>query len=251
MKFQEAALNALDSSRLLERYLAQKGREVYQWQRRVLRSNSKRILMACARQSGKSTVAACLALHTAMYHSGSLILIFSKSQRQSEILFDKVAEIRRGMEEVPIESVNLQQMRLVNNSRVIALPGDNPDAVRGYSAVDLIVIDEASFVDDRLYVAIRPMLIASGGRLVCLGTFHGRRGFFWTAWSEGDEWERVMVTADEVPHLSPEELEKDRIAMGEAAFQEEYYCVPVDNAMDVFPLSSIEKMMIDEPPLEI
>jgi len=53
------------------------------WQAEVLRSRSKRILLCCSRQSGKSTVTSALALWTAIYHPGSLILCLSPTFRQS------------------------------------------------------------------------------------------------------------------------------------------------------------------------
>jgi hypothetical protein len=40
------------------------------WQERFLRSSSDRILLNCSRQSGKSTMAAVRAVHTALYDAG-------------------------------------------------------------------------------------------------------------------------------------------------------------------------------------
>jgi hypothetical protein len=42
----------------------------------------------------------------------------------------------------------------------------------------MLVIDEASRVDDTLYLAVRPLLAVSGGRLVALSTPFGKRGWF-------------------------------------------------------------------------
>jgi phage terminase large subunit-like protein len=53
------------------------------WQRDLLRSAAKRALLLCSRQSGKSTVTAILALHTALYIAAALVVIVSPSQRQS------------------------------------------------------------------------------------------------------------------------------------------------------------------------
>ena len=53
------------------------------WQAEVLRSDSKRILLNCSRQSGKSTITSALALHTATYQEESLVLCLSPTLRQS------------------------------------------------------------------------------------------------------------------------------------------------------------------------
>ncbi len=44
------------------------------WQAGLLRSQERQLLMLCARQSGKSMVAALLAVHTALYLAPALVL---------------------------------------------------------------------------------------------------------------------------------------------------------------------------------
>ncbi|MFT6583629.1 MAG: hypothetical protein ACJAU6_004087 [Alphaproteobacteria bacterium] len=46
-----------------------------EWQAGLLRSTDSRSLLNCSRQSGKSTTTAILALHTAYYVPGSLVLL--------------------------------------------------------------------------------------------------------------------------------------------------------------------------------
>src|SRR5262245_1330230 len=53
------------------------------WQADLMRSTAPRVLMLCARQVGKSTVAGLIALSTAVTQAGALILLVSPSQRQS------------------------------------------------------------------------------------------------------------------------------------------------------------------------
>jgi hypothetical protein len=60
------------------------------------------------------------------------------------------------------------------------------------------------------------MLAVSQGRLVCLSTPYGRRGFFYKAWADGGaEWKRVEVTAEKVARIPPEFLEEERRELGE------------------------------------
>ena len=62
------------------------------WQSDFLQSVSKRVLLNCSRQSGKSTVTSVMALHKAIYSAGSLILLLSPSLRQSLELYKKVVD---------------------------------------------------------------------------------------------------------------------------------------------------------------
>src|SRR5438094_956891 len=60
------------------------------WQTALLCSSSRRLLVLCCRQAGKSEVAAALALHTALLQAGALVLLLSPSERQSGELAAKV-----------------------------------------------------------------------------------------------------------------------------------------------------------------
>src|SRR5260370_37044197 len=62
------------------------------WQVEVLESHSRRILLNCSRQAGKSTVVAMFSLVEALYFPGSLVLLLSRSKRQSGVLFRIVAD---------------------------------------------------------------------------------------------------------------------------------------------------------------
>ena len=80
------------------------------WQARLLRSRAPWILLNCCRQSGKSTTTAALALHTAIYDPG-LILLVSPSLRQSKELFAKVAGFLKDLE--PGRGARRRQQKLL------------------------------------------------------------------------------------------------------------------------------------------
>jgi phage terminase large subunit-like protein len=161
-------------------------------QARVLLSTNPRLLLNCTRQWGKSTSAAALALHRALYSANSLILLVSPSQRQSSELFRKVAAFLNQLAIKPAKLEDNQfSLQLANGSRIVALPGKEA-TVRGFSGVTLIIEDEASRVEDQLYRAIRPMLAVSGGRLILMSTPYGKRGHFFEEWTNGGSfWERI------------------------------------------------------------
>ncbi|MGE5164762.1 MAG: terminase large subunit domain-containing protein [Sphingobacteriales bacterium] len=72
------------------------------WQAELLRSTADRVLMLCARQCGKTTTAAFIALSTAIYQKpGGLIIIVSPSQRQSGEIFRTVMQHHSRLEGVP------------------------------------------------------------------------------------------------------------------------------------------------------
>jgi len=213
------------------------------WQARVLRSSAKQTILNCSRQSGKSSVTGILAAHTAIYKPKSLILLVSKAQRQSAELLQKVQAALKSLEQPP-ETIgdNMLSVRLANGSRIISLPGDG-DSIRGFSAPTLVVEDEAAFVSDALYNAIRPMLaVSKNARLILMSTPHGRRGHFFEAWTNGStSWERESITADDVPRISKEFLDQERENIGPWWFDQEYRCKFVDSDSQLFSSDSIAR----------
>jgi len=211
------------------------------WQAQVLRSDSQQITLLCSRQAGKSTVTSLLALHRAIYYPDSLILLLSPSQRQSGELFRKLKGFYdRLPEALPSKSETTMRLELENGSRIVSLPGKE-GTIRGYSGVDLLVVDEAARVEEGLYYAIRPMLAVSDGRLVALTTPFGKRGWFHKEWSSAStSWERIKVTAEQCPRISSAFLEQERATIGEWWFRQEYQCEFVETAGQLFTSEQIE-----------
>jgi hypothetical protein len=79
---------ALDPSLILQA----RGLPPDPWQRELLLSAERQVLLNCSRQSGKSTFVSALALHTALFKPKALVLLLSPSQRQSGEIFRKVTE---------------------------------------------------------------------------------------------------------------------------------------------------------------
>lgn len=210
------------------------------WQAGVLRSASRRHLLLCSRQCGKSTVTAALALHTVLYHPASLVLLLSPSLRQSKELFRSVMmlyERIRGTTSPEVESTLV--MELANGSRIAALPGKE-ETIRGFAGVSLLVIDEAARVSDVLYQAVRPMLAVTAGRMICLSTPWGKRGFFYECWNGGEDWERTRVTAPECPRIPKSFLEEEKRCLPDNVFRQEYMCEFADAEGAVFRADDIE-----------
>src|SRR5262249_25398278 len=169
------------------------GLEPDPWQTEVLTGEHPRLLLNCARQAGKSTVVAALALAEAMFIPDSKILLLSRSHRQSQELYRTVTHFYRQVKDTLPSRVKTDELQLCNGSRIVSLPC-REETIRGYSHVTLLIIDEAARVPDDLYRAVRPMLAVSAGRLICLSTPYGRRGFFYEAWANGgDDWTRIEV----------------------------------------------------------
>ena len=217
------------------------------WQRRMLRSGSKRLLLLASRQSGKSECAGFLVLHEALFRPESLILLVSRTERQAGELFQKKVVANYNRLGRPVGAVRELQfsLELANGSRIIALPGDNPATIRCFSGVWMVAVDEAALCLDSLFTAVRPMLGTTDGKMVCLSTPFGRRGWFYEQWTGADPtWERIISRATECPRISREFLAEERRMLGPAMFAQEHCCEFIEAEGQVFSAESIDAIFV-------
>jgi phage FluMu gp28-like protein len=168
------------------------------------------------------------------------------AERQAKELFAKVARSYRLLgHPVPADSYRKLGMELANGSRIEALPGTEK-TIRGFSGVDLLLVDEASRVADELYYATRPMLAVSGGRLMMLTTPYGRRGVFYEEWTGGEGWERYEVPASECPRIPKTFLEEERRALPRRVFRQEYECSFEETDDQVFSHADVQAAISEE-----
>jgi len=215
-------------------------------QMEVLRSTAKRGILNCSRQWGKSTVAAAKAVHRAYMRPGCLVLVASPGERQSAEFVRKASGMVRRLGIRPRgDGDNAISILFPNGSRIVGLPGTEA-TVRGFSAVSLLLIDEASRVGDEMYQSLRPMLAVGGGDLWLMSTPCGQQGFFYETWRSGDEaWMRVGVKATECSRISAEFLEEERREHTADWFAQEYMCCFTSRDDAAFDSALIEAAMDD------
>ena len=86
----------------------------------------------------------------------------------------------------------------------------------------------------------------SSGRLILMSTPYGKRGHFYEAWNETTAWHRVEVPATECPRITPEFLQRERKALGDLWFRQEYECQFADVIDAVFRMADIERALTDD-----
>ena len=193
-------------------------------QAEVLAGGVHRGILNCSRQWGKSTTCAIKAVHYAEHHPESLVVVASPSLRQSgEFLRKAEQAVAQLGYRVRGDGKNECSLLLPNGSRIVGLP-ESEHTIRGFSAVGLMIIDEASRVSDDMYQALRPMLAVGRGALWLMSTPNGKTGFFYREWSGTKKWVRVQATAQECPRIPTAFLEEERQTMSEDKFRQEYNC---------------------------
>ncbi len=208
------------------------------WQAEIMEADSHRICVIASRQSGKSTVTAARAAYTAARSPAYRIVLVSPTFRQSSALRSKVLGCLQGT------GVGYQQtreeIRLLNGSTIRALPGDDPDKVRGATA-DLVIIDECAFVKDNVAAAVLPMLASTGGELIAVSTPNGPQGLFHELATAKDV-QVIKVPAERISRFDADTIADLRLRLGPARASQELDCAFVVANRSIFDANALAAM---------
>lgn len=214
-------------------------------QERLLGEARQKVILNCARQWGKSTMAAAMAVWRALCQDGCLVLMASPSRKQSGEFVRKVEGFLRRLE-IPVRRYNQMgdSVLLPNGSRIVGLPA-NEATSRGFSGAVLVMIDEAARMSEDMYAAVTPSMCKEWPELWYMSTPKGREGTFYKTWMDtaDQEWLRLRVPATECARYPKEYLERMRKGLNERKFAQEYLCQFGDLEGALFRGEWIERAM--------
>jgi hypothetical protein len=215
------------------------GLDLDDWQQDIIRAHGAQLVL-CSRQSGKSHSVAIRALHDLLYRTDSMVVAASPTEEQSKELFRRLTGFYDAVPGVPpAVTRNTTELELSTGARCCAVPGSER-TIRSKSAVTLLIIDEASRIDDSLISAVTPMLATTDGDLIALTTPFGRRGWFYEQWKNGEGYQRTKKTALDCPRISQAFLDKERKRLGPLMFAQEYLCEFIDPGASAFSSELID-----------
>jgi phage FluMu gp28-like protein len=171
------------------------------YQAKLLKDDSKRIVVRWSRQAGKTTCIALRAIWFALTHDKTLTLIVAPSLRQSMIMSDRIADFLGGLPpkyKRLITKLQRTTVRFSNGSRIVALP-NSPQLLRGYTANQCITDEANFFEDDQLvfYSVLYPMLSTTDGILIASSTPWSKDSVFYQM-CQSSEFKQHVCTCNEV-----------------------------------------------------
>lgn len=212
------------------------------YQEKLLRDESKRIVVRMPRQSGKTSIIALRAIWFAVTHPKTLSLIVAPSLRQSMIMMDKVHGFLMSMPQNVRRSLVMKLQRTVvrfkNGSQIVALPC-SVHLLRGYSAHQVLIDEIAFFRDDEtvVYSVIYPMLSTTDGVLIMSSTPWGRDSVFYRA-CQDPAYSKHVVTWREVVEsglVKREFIEEMRRVLPPERFKREFEAEFAEDEASYFP----------------
>jgi hypothetical protein len=225
----------------------QKGPELpklYDKQRKFVEDQARYTLCEAGTKSGKTLGCACWLVKNAWTQAETIWWWIAPSYAQAMIAFELIIhgdrmnaygnEQRGGavgrMLRVP-EQCRIRrsgphpEIELCQGSLIQFRTAAEPDRLYG-AGVAGAVIDEASRLSERAFIAIRSTLTMTRGQLKIIGNPRGTRSWFYKlcvkAKSEGEEYSYHHLCSADNPFIAPAEIEDARRILPERAFRELY-----------------------------
>ncbi|QMU22884.1 terminase large subunit domain-containing protein [Gordonia rubripertincta] len=146
------------------------GEPLWPHQRDMVQSPARIRVMCAGRQVGKSRTLAIEALYRAFTQPNAFVLLISAGEVAARRLLEECATLASASPLLRGSVVDDQrtQVTLSNRSRIISVPASQKQ-IRGWP-VDLLIIDEAGFVDNEIWRAAEPAIIARPGARIILSS---------------------------------------------------------------------------------
>ena len=210
------------------------------WQKKYIETKGN-VAVRAGRQSGKSFAQSLRVALFALLNKNTQTLVIGAVDRQSVELFEKIKTIISELAKHTIKGRPTQhRIELRNGSKIIAHPaGRTGYGLRGF-AINKLVADEAHYIPEEVWTAVRPMLATTRGTMDLLSTPRGNSGFFYEAF-KSNEFTTYHVTSEECPRISKEFLKEERKRMTKLQYAQEYLAEFLDNLQQFFP-----RLLIDE-----
>ncbi len=157
--------------------------------------------------------------------------IFNEEPTKTTIILKKDFAQQRGKENI--------------GSICYALPAGKTGIYLRTFALDFLDIDEAAYVPEPVYTALKPMLAVSEklrglGWETFLSTPYGKGGFFWQSHQSRD-YRKFHVSAEDCPRISKAFLRKERKRMSRREYRQEWLGEFTEDMSQFFPSDLIKE----------
>lgn len=251
-------MNQLDIQELNEQIAwADKDYQPDKWQIRVLKHKGN-ISLRTGRQVGKSATIARKAADLGVQYEGITILMIAAAQRQSSEIFQKTLHHLYKLHDAMLEAaggfhpkkkastkavmaakaefeekhglfrgnITRTECNLSNGTRILSLPtGKSGAFVRCYT-VDILIGDEAAYIPEPVWTAVKPMLATSKqmrglGWTILLSTPFGKGGYYYECCHDPD-FLNIHVSSEDCRRIHPDFLAKEKKRLSKLEYAQEY-----------------------------
>lgn len=130
---------------------------------------------------------------------------------------------------------------------IYSLPAGKTGAyIRGLK-IDLLIADEAAYIPEEVWVAVKPMIAVSKkmkglGWIVLLSTPFGKGGYFYESCYDTD-FRQWHISSELCPRIPKDFLRKEKDRLSKAEYAQEYMAEFIDEFNQFFPTTLIKQSM--------
>jgi len=163
---------------------------------------------------------------------------------RGNMVLRRVFEQKHGIfEEQPTKTI----VKLKNGSILYSLPAGKTGVFLRSFALDFLYIDEAAYVPDAVYNALKPMLLVSKkknglGWEVFLSTPFGKGGFFYNSFTDED-YKQFHISSEDCERIDKKDLRKEEKKITKMQYAQEYLGEFIDEFQQYFPTALIKECM--------
>lgn len=173
-----------------------------------VRENKRTVVRSC-HGSGKTAVAAVAVLEFMLQGPCRVITTAPTWSQVEQLLWREIAQRHRNIQPA-FGKLFKTQLEIAPDWFAIGLSTDTPERFQGHHAPRmLLVVDEASGVDDAIYEASEGFLTAEGSRVLLIGNPTRTTGTFYRAFKPDSGWHRVHISAFDSPNFTGETVHSD------------------------------------------
>jgi hypothetical protein len=173
----------------------------------------ERVAVRACNGSGKTAVAAGSILWWLGGGPGSIVVSTATTEAQvRRVLWREVAQRYKPARDLfHGATVTTSEIMLGADWFAVGLSADQTEAIQGFHGSRvLVIIDEASGVDEAIFEAVEGLLAGGETRLLLIGNPLRTSGTFFDAFhSRRDEWHTIAISAYDTPNLSGEKVPRE------------------------------------------
>lgn len=216
------------------------------WQEEVLKTKGN-ICLRSGRQVGKSTIIALKAAKYALEHENKTVMVISKTERQSELLFIKILRNIHEMNKLMIKTgknrPTKHKISLKNGTTIYSLPaGDTGYGIMGYT-IDLLIADEAAFIPEEVWNSIIPAMAITRGDIWLLSTPFVKEGYYYECFDD-PTFTAFHTSSEDCPRRDDKFLAHKKETLTKARYAQMYKGEFVDELRQFIPDELIKKICV-------
>ena len=176
----------------------------WQKQRDILEAvaHNRKVAVRSCNAAGKTFTAAVTVLWWLMSYDNAIVITTAPSERQvKELLWREIRQLYMPHRDIIGGKLTRTRLDFAPNRYAYGFSTNTEDRFQGFHSGNiLVVVDEASGVDEFIYYAISGILTSQNAKLLLIGNPHGLAGTFYDAFHKNrSQYHTVHISAFDTP----------------------------------------------------